>query len=374
MVTSSLVIFVVAGLLLLLHGSAQAVPRAPGPTPRTSGNTDLVMTGTGPGQGVTGSIGPVGSASDPSQNYPSTIPGGFTRLDEGFAGIIRARSVETSETLSMYCIDIRTATYPGIGYENGSWDASNVSNVGSVARTLADYYPNSSLPAAPNDNIRAAAVQAAIWYFSDNYILQPDDPIRPYTETIVNAVVAAGPLPEPSPPNLTINPANGTGAADDLLGPFTVNSDSSDPDLEITVSVTGGGMYADAGGATAIANNSQIARGSQVWLRPTDTTAGGPVVLTARGVATVPSGNVYLYDGNTSGVTDAQRLILAEDAEVSTAVDATADFYQTSSLRVVKTIAGSGAGEQGSVTVRVSCDNGLERDIVIAAGAAAGET
>ena len=54
--------------------------------------------------------------------------------------------------------------------------------------------------------MRAAAVQAAIWFFSDNYVLQPDDPVRPYTEAIVAAVLDAGPLPEPSPPNLVIDP------------------------------------------------------------------------------------------------------------------------------------------------------------------------
>ena len=42
--------------------------------------------------------------------------------------------------------------------------------------------------------------------------------------------------------------------------------------------------------------------------------------------------------------------------------------YETvlSSLRVTKTIAGSAAGDQGAVTLHVSCDNGLEQDINIA--------
>ena len=108
----------VLALLFLFSVPAQANPGPIGATPRTGPNTDLVMTGTGPGQGVTGSIGPIDGDFDPTEGYPDTIPAGFTRLDEGFAGIIRAQSVSTGETLNMFCIDIRTSTYPGIGYEN----------------------------------------------------------------------------------------------------------------------------------------------------------------------------------------------------------------------------------------------------------------
>ena len=47
------------------------------------------------------------------------------------------------------------------------------------------------------------------------------------------------------------------------------------------------------------------------------------------------------------------------------------DTYQSApgSLVVNKTIAGSAAGQQGAVVLHVSCDNGLEQDITIPAGA-----
>ena len=360
-------------LLAIWAAPAQAVPGPVGPTPRTGPNTDIVMSGTGPGQGVTGSIAPAGSDFDPTAGYPAAIPAGFTRMDEGFAGIITAQSQLSGETLDMYCIDIRTTTYPGIGYENGTWDDSNVPNVGYIARILEDYYPNSDQPAAPNNSVRAAAVQAAIWFFSDSYVLQPDEGVRPYTEGIVQAVLDAGPLPEPSPPNLLIDPASRTGPSVTPLGPYTVTSDSPQPDLTITVRVAGGTMYADEDATVPIPDAATVPSGTEIWLLPDDVT-GGTVLLTARGVASVPSGNVYLYDGNTGGVNDAQRLILAQDAQVSATTAATAEFFQTGSLEVTKTIAGSAAGEQGAVTVHVSCDNGLERDIDIAANAPAGDT
>ena len=118
-----------------------------------------------------------------------------------------------------------------------------------------------------------------------------------------------------------------------------MTSDSDDPDLEITVRAAGGTMYSDAAGTQPIADGATVANNSQIWLLPDDDT-GGMVTMTARGVASAPSGNVYLYDGNTPGVNDAQRLILAQDAEVSTLTTATADFFQASSLQVTKTIAG----------------------------------
>ena len=51
-----------------------------------------------------------------------------------------------STELSLYCIDILTATYGGIGYTLGTWDTTNVPNVGYVARLLNEYYPNTYAP------------------------------------------------------------------------------------------------------------------------------------------------------------------------------------------------------------------------------------
>ncbi|WP_261163882.1 DUF5979 domain-containing protein [Microbacterium sp. Marseille-Q6965] len=354
--------------------SASATPGPPGITPREGPNTDLVMTGTAAGQGVAGGIAPAGSTFNPTAGYPADVPAGFEPLNEGFAGIIVAESETTGETLTMFCIDIRTLTYPGLGYENGTWDESNVPHVGYIARILAEYYPNTGEPAgAPGDNARAAAVQAAIWFFSDSYVLAPTDPVRPFTEEIVAAVLQAGPLPEPSPPNLVVDPETASGPADAPLGPYTVTSDSETPGLQITVSADGGTMYADPDGTVPIDDGAAVPNNTQIWLLPSDG-AGGEVTLNARGVASAASGNVYLYDGNTPGVNDAQRLILAQDAEVSTLATATAEFFQTGSLQVTKTIAGPAAGDQGAVTVHVSCDNGLEQDLTVAANAPAGQT
>ena len=105
-------------------------------------------------------------------------------------------------------------------------------------------------------------------------------------------------------------------------------------------------------------------------------TPGSPsAVLEAKATATVPSGNVYLSDGDDVGYKDAQRLILAEDATLTTTVDATANFFPVGSLEVTKTIAGPAAGSQGPVVIHVECTDGKTRsDVSIPAGAPAGET
>ena len=40
-----------------------------------------------------------------------------------------------------------------------------------MARILNEYYPNTNLPVLGNEDETAAAVQAAIWFFSDRYVL-----------------------------------------------------------------------------------------------------------------------------------------------------------------------------------------------------------
>ena len=98
-------------------------------------------------------------------------------------------------TLNLYCIDINTDTYGGIGYVLGTWDAGGVPNVGYVARLLNEYYPNTDEPAALTDlNQKAAAVQAAIWFFSDRYVLSTSDPLRNAVVAIVDKVRSEGPL------------------------------------------------------------------------------------------------------------------------------------------------------------------------------------
>ena len=59
---------------------------------------------------------------------------------------------------------------------------------------LNEYYPHTGEPAALTDpNQKAAAVQAAIWFFSDRYVLSTSDPLHNAVVAIVNKVKLDGP-------------------------------------------------------------------------------------------------------------------------------------------------------------------------------------
>lgn len=339
-------------MLFQLAAPAQAVFR--GEPPRGAVPTELVeitMTGTGPGQSVAGGLPPVGTPFDPTIGYPADVPAGYEDTDEGFAGVITTVDA-VGNTQQVYCIDIRTSTYTGLGYESGSWDESNVPNIGYVNQVLNSYYPDQpGLPAeAPNDNIRAAAVQAAVWFFSDGYVLEDTDAVRPYTEAIVAAVLAAGPLTEPPAPNVSIDPPSASGPTDGVTGPFTINSDAG----TITVAVPDGyTLYTDPAGTVPLVGTT-VTPGTQLWVR-NDNQTTDPVVLTATAVVPVQTGNVYLYAGNNPSVTTAQKLILAADAQIESNAQATAEFFEAGDLTVSKSFAGEGAGLQGDISLIVDC-------------------
>ncbi|MBV9809742.1 MAG: thioester domain-containing protein [Solirubrobacterales bacterium] len=325
--------------------------------------------GLGPGRGVTGFIPDANNPFDPvADGYPAQNPTtDWSTKDEGFAGVIHGTPTDGSPEVSLYCIDINTDTYPGYGYVLGTWDAANVTNVGYVARLLNEYYPNTDEPASlPDLNERAAAVQAAIWFFSDRFVLSTSDPLHDTVAAIAAHIIKEGPLVEPPPPSLTLTPTEVSGGAGSVLGPFTVTTDAP---AGATVNVTGGNMYSKQAGTHFIADGATVPSGKKIWVRST----GPPTVeLQATSKATVHSGNVYLYDGN-GGADAAQKLILAKTATLTAIVNASAEFLPSGSLVVKKTIAGPAAGSQGRVVIRVSCDDGVSRlPFIIPAGARAG--
>ncbi len=381
------------GAFLLQAASAGASVR-PGPRALSKGlrsGTELVWDGT-LGHGQYGPSGFLPTAPfDPLKGYPTSNPTtGFSPTQEYFAGVIVGTPTDGSPQVSLYCIDISTDTFPGFGYVLGTWSEANVPNVGYVARILNEYYPKvSSEPAtladtgtATDEDQRGAAVQEAIWFFSDGFVLNTSDPLHATVAAIANKIIAEGPLVEPPPPSLAITPPSLSGPAGSVVGPFTVTTSSLSrrrhrrvrgaPDA--TVTATGGTMYSNAAGTALLGNGSTatVPDGQKIWLRSAD--GSSSAVLEATATSTVPSGNVYLYDGNT-GAAAGQKLILSQPATLTTTVRATAQFLPAGSLVVTKTISGPAAGSQGRVVIGVVCDDGVTRpDLVIDAGTHAGDT
>jgi Domain of unknown function (DUF5979)/Thioester domain len=362
------------GVLLLQAAAAWAVPRPapPGAHPRAGSNTELRWNGDlGPGQySIAGFLPDLSTPFDPLSGYPpANPPTGFVPSTEYFGGIIHGQPTDGGPVVGLYCIDIRTDTYPEFGYVLGTWDEANVPNVGYVARILNEYYPSADLPDPADLDLSAAAVQAAIWFFTDGFVVDTSNPtLRAAVVGIVDHVKSEGPLNEPPPPSLTLTPKS-ISAPRGVLGPFTVSTDHP----PATVTATGGTMYKNAAGTDQLGDGTTatVPDGQNIWLR----SAGGAstAVLQATSTATVPSGNVYLYDGNTAGYTEAQKLILAQPATLTTTVQATAEFLPFGKLIVKKTIAGPAAGHQGRVVIHVGCDDNVtRRPFVIRARAPAG--
>ncbi|QWC11034.1 thioester domain-containing protein [Arthrobacter jiangjiafuii] len=347
-------------LALLLIASPLAAPAQAaiepepvrGSVSERNANTDIVITSLGSGRAVSGALPPLGSTW-PVATYPTTIPGDYERENVSFAGIINTEDAYGT-TAEMYCIDLRTSTRVNVGYGGGTWDESNVPNIGYVNRILNTYYPSSDLPAGLDNNTRAAAVQAAIWFFTDGYIVDPDSSLYPIVAGIVNDTIEAGILEEPDPPAIAITPPATGAPVTGVAGPHTVTSEADE--IEVTTD-EGFSLYADAAGTIPL--NSPVPSGTQVWVR-SDTGATGPANISARAAVSVPTGNVYLYDGGTTGLDNAQKLILAVTRELSSNATASVTFTEVGSLAVTKSIEGPAAGSQDALVISIDCGPGYQ--------------
>ncbi len=222
----------VAVLVTILAFAAVAVPReasaAPDPDDSISSPqdpaTDLEILD-GPDTGLSnvgGGIEPVGL--NPLAGYPAA-PTPAATLRTLWAGTMTVgETVAPFRTAPVYCIDLQTSTNSGIHYDVGDWTATNVPNLGYVLYILTHYYPFvPTAPAAPSNAARAAAVQTAIWFFTDRLVLNAADVSRPFTQAIVADAILNGPSSEPPAPSLTLTPTQLTvPSTGEITGPFTV--------------------------------------------------------------------------------------------------------------------------------------------------------
>ena len=345
-------------LLVPLAGPANGAfgDVAPVITPTFGPNTDIQVIGVGAGQTINGLEPGTTAAPDPAAPYPTTNPDGYVS-NSGFAGIINTADVNNPGlTAQMYCINLTVETEAGVGYENGTWSESAVPNIGYVNFILNNYYPATGEPSALGENQRAAAVQAAIWYFTDGYVVNTSQTdIRPTVVQIVAAAQANGPLLEPPAPEVFVTPPVSAAPEDALAGPFTVEANGT---TQITVSVPAGfSMFTDATGTTALPDGSVVSPGAQIWVS-SDAGTVASTLLTARATVTVQTGNVYLYDGNNPDISDAQRLILAVTTTLNANAQASVEFFAPGDLAVSKAFAGEALGAQGASQLIVDCGAG----------------
>ena len=287
-----------------------------GPTVRT-GDADItpavVLKATvGAGESFGGLEAP--HTFNPLDGYPPAghDTTGFTPVPSGFGGVILGLTSEGA-TVSLYCIDHNTDTEAGIGYDPGAWDLTGVRNLGYVLRILQTGYPATGEPAtAPTNNRRAAAVQAAIWFFTDRFVLATGDARFALTSQIVHDALAAGRVAEPHPSLTVAGPATADPGV--VTGPYTVHGTAGHAVLH----VSHGELFTDAQAERPIASGATVPVGEPFWLR-----APQPAVarITATAVAENPIGRAFLYaptDPDNPAPARAQRLILALAGQVRT--------------------------------------------------------
>ncbi|HXR45393.1 MAG TPA: thioester domain-containing protein, partial [Pseudolysinimonas sp.] len=266
------------------------------------------------------------------------------------------------DDIQTYCIDLSTETTIGIHYKLGTWTAANVPNLPYVEWILDHYFPG--VPTAPAGTAaeQVRAVQGAIWYFTDRFVVSTGYPAeRAAVRDIVAAAQAAVGSPEPPAPplpTLTITPPVLTGGASGaLVGPFAVGGDVA----SATIAITGTDVYRDAAGTVPVPDGGTVAPGDQLWARYDAQTVDQGFVLT--GHATVAAGNVYLYDGGNPPRTTAQKLVLAAETRLPVRAAAAIEHPDTGTLAVDVVIAGGAAGQQGQVEIVARCDAGLATPI-----------
>ena len=229
------------GALLAFAPPAQAAvqPKPPSPVVEGVPNPGTVqITDWNIGSGVNGFLSDL-SPTARLAGYPTAIQESWPTQNEGFAGLINLLVISgpgTGTTFAAYCIDLLTNTWGGIQYKPGEWTEANVPNVGFVAQLLQSYYPTTNEPSGVDENTKAAAVQAAIWYFSDGFVVAPGNAFHDLVAGIVADVLHKGPLTAPPPPTVTIDgPA--FGLANEVVGPFTVHTNGEEADGRVPAGV-----------------------------------------------------------------------------------------------------------------------------------------
>ncbi|WP_026412212.1 thioester domain-containing protein [Actinomadura oligospora] len=265
----------------------------------------------GPGTELSGFVAP--ESVDPLHGYPSLgyDPSALRRRDIARAGIMRG--ARTDGTLvRAYCFDLDHPARGRMAYRFGSWGEAPARNLGYITRVIHEYYPNTSQPAGLSESEKAAAVQAAIWFFSNRYVLADTDPLFPATSGIVGQTLRKGPLQEPERPSLTISGPDDVRAGA-VSGPFTVGGTAE----RAAITATGGEMFEDAAATRPIASGTELANGASFYVRSAEP---GELRLSAKGSIVHPVGQAAVYVRETSRRMGfpkrGQKIILAEEVPV----------------------------------------------------------
>ncbi len=215
-----------------------------------------------------------------------------------YAGIIYIALDGDTTQYPTYCIDIDISTQYGNTYELGGSGADP-----NIIWILNNYYPNTGLPDGLTNTEKGAAVQLAIWHFSNGLDLSSGTPGNVFAaaRAIVDSVGSAS-IPQ-IPSTLGLSPASSTnplGAQHTVTATVLDPSGSAVSGQEVTFSVTGANPTTNPVSVVTDANG-------QSAFTYTGANAGDDTIAATTSFI-VPSGAIWI--GATSSI---QRLVMAQD-------------------------------------------------------------
>lgn len=273
-----------------------------------------------------------GDTATASAHSSGVVIGTLNGTKHAFATAKLALTLSNGETKPTYCIDLThdLDTSPNAYTKAGDWSATGIDEAArnKILWVLAHSQPNVDdaevLTAAGvtgladhQGDVVYAATQAAIWHFSDGFVLGDWDgstsgnrfnstqyaAVQKVYEYLTNDANTG----QQGPPTLTVAPTTLTGPAGELVGPFTVSTTAT----TVTLAISGGGQVLGEDKSTEI---TTIANGGQFWIQLGDS---GTSTVTATGEGPIAVGEAYL------GPKDRQKLILAKLESVKVTATAT---------------------------------------------------
>ncbi|MEH1100964.1 thioester domain-containing protein [Micromonospora sp. CPCC 205561] len=272
------------------------------------------------------------AAAEPATGVAKSVKGSnVTLLLDGKPKSTGALALKIDDKLvPAFCIDYHTNVAIDGKYKEGTWNESQVKNLGKVQWVLTHGYPNAdsakllaaagaTVPEqADSKNLLYFGTQTAVWHFSDGITLgdwvkdkgllgkkQYDVVKKVHDYLIANATDQPEPKAE-----LSVDPASAKATVGEKAGPFTVKG----PAGEITVAVSGGAAVDAEGKPVTTTTN-----GGQFWLTAD---GAGEVKVTVSAQDSVSFGRVFLFTGERA----AQKLILGGSTGATVTAAAEAAF------------------------------------------------
>ncbi len=278
------------------------------------------------------------TSTDKGQNV--TLPAPYNTV---WAGTLKG--TVNGENKNFYCVDIKHSLAMNQPYQDVEPTISQVTYI------LNNYYPyRTNYPGKLTDAKEAAAVQCAIWYFTDTVDISAmtTTDIRTRALAIIDASLLNNNLVMPIR-TLILEAPNQSFLAGTPIDFYieTYNAINSPvPGVEITLEATGGSLST----TTIVTNASGVAGPVKITPNPGSYTA----TVKATGVVTIPQGTKYYHVANPNG---RQKLVLATPAIDTKTVFTTLKWWDAIDLSVAKTSSATFANHGDRLTYNITVTN-----------------